>query len=142
MSAKSNYLEKAVLDHVLGTSAMSSPTVYLSLYTSNPAEDDSGNELSGNGYARQAVSFATATTETASGDNQGKGKALGPTVAKDFTANGGNWGTVTHFGLHDGATAGGSPDNLLYFGQLSEDKLIEDGDTLRFAVSSITIFED
>lgn len=141
MSAKSNYLEKAVLDHVLGTSAMSSPTVYLSLYTSNPAEDDSGTELSGNGYARQAVSFATATTQSG-GANDGKGKALGPTVAKDFTANGGNWGTVTHFGLHDGATAGGSPDNLLYFGALTEDKLIEDGDTLRFAVSSITIFED
>ena len=138
MSAKSNYLEKAVLDHVLGTSAMTSPTVYLSLYTSNPAEDDSGNELSGNGYARQAVSFATATTETASGDNLGKGKALGPTVAKDFTANGGNWGTVTHFGLHDASSSG----NLLYYGALSEDKLIEDGDTLRFAVSSITIFED
>ena len=141
MSAKSNYLEKAVLDHVLGTSAMTSPTVYLSLYTTNPAEDDSGTELSGNGYARQAVSFATATTHSG-GVNDGKGKALGPTVAKDFTASGGNWGTVTHFGLHDGATAGGSPNNLLYFGQLSEDKLIEDGDTLRFAISSITIFED
>ena len=137
MSTKSNYLEKKVLDHVLGTSAMSSPTVYLSLYTSNPAEDDSGTELSGNGYARQAVSFATATTQSG-GSNDGKGKALGPTAAKDFTANGGNWGTVTHFGLHDNSSGG----NLLYFGALTEDKLIEDGDTLRFSISSITIFED
>jgi hypothetical protein len=133
MSAKSNYLEKAVLDHVLGTSAMTSPTVYLSLYTTNPAEDDSGTELSGNGYARQAVSFNAASS--------GAGSATGPTVAKDFTASGGNWGTVTHFGLHDGSTAGGSPDNLLYYGELSEDKLIEDGDTLRFAADSITITE-
>ena len=34
MSAKSNYLEKAILDHVLGTSAMSSPSANgTSLYT-------------------------------------------------------------------------------------------------------------
>lgn len=129
MSAKSNYLEKAVLDHVLGTSAMTSPTVYLSLYTSNPAEDDSGTELSGNGYARQSVSFNAASS--------GAGSATGPTVAKDFTASGGNWGTVTHFGLHDASSSG----NLLYYGALSEDKLIEDGDTLRFAIASITITE-
>ncbi len=129
MSAKSNYLEKAVLDHVLGTSAMSSPSVYISLYTSNPAEDDSGTELSGNGYSRQAASFNAATS--------GAGTATGPTAAKDFTASGGNWGTVTHFGLHDAASSG----NLLYYGALTEDKLIEDGDTLRFAINSITITE-
>ena len=134
MSAKSNYLEKAVLDHFLGTSSTTAPSnVYLSLYTSNPAEDDSGTELSGNGYSRISVSFAAATS--------GAGSTTGPTSAAEFTANGGNWGTVTHFGLHDGATEGGSPDNLLYFGALSEDKLIENGDTLKFAVNSITITE-
>ena len=108
---------------------MTSPTVYLSLYTSNPAEDDSGTELSGNGYARQSVSFNAASS--------GAGSATGPTAAKDFTASGGNWGTVTHFGLHDASSSG----NLLYYGALSEDKLIEDGDTLRFAIASITITE-
>jgi hypothetical protein len=131
MSAKSNYLEKAILDHVLGTSALTSPTVYLSLYTSNPDEDDSGTELSGNGYARQTVSFNAATS--------GAGSATGPTVAKEFTASGGSWGSVTHFGLHDSDTGGS--DNLLYFGELTSPKTIADGDTLRFAADSITITE-
>jgi len=127
MSAKSNYLEDAVLDHVLGTSALTSPTVYISLYTSNPNEDDSGTEVSGSGYARISASF-----NAASG-----GTATGPTVAKEFTASGGAWGTVTHFGLHDASTLG----NLLYYGALTASKTIADGDTLRFDADSISVTE-
>jgi len=127
MSAKSNYLENAVLDHVLGTSALTSPTAYLSLYTSDPGEADTGTELSGSGYARQSVAF-----NAASG-----GSATGPTVAKEFTASGGAWGTVTHFALHDASSGG----NLLYYGSLTASKVIADGDTLRFAADSITVTE-
>lgn len=127
MSAKSNYLENAVLDHVLGTSALTSPSAYLSLYTSDPGETDSGTELSGNGYARLAVSFGNASG----------GSATGPTTAKEFTASGASWGTVTHFGIHDALTAG----NLLYYGALTASKTIADGDTLRFAANSITVTE-
>jgi len=127
MSAKSNYLEDAVLDHVLGTSALTSPTVYISLYTSNPNEDDSGTEVSGSGYARISASFNAASS----------GTATGPTVAKEFTASGGAWGTVTHFGLHDASTLG----NLLYYGALTASKTIADGDTLRFDADSISVTE-
>jgi len=127
MSAKSNYLEDAVLDHVLGTSALTSPTVYISLYTSNPDEDDSGTEVSGSGYARISASFNAASS----------GTATGPTVAKEFTASGGAWGTVTHFGLHDASTLG----NLLYYGALTASKTIADGDTLRFDADSISVTE-
>lgn len=127
MSAKSDYLENAMLDHVLGTSALSSPTVYISLYTSDPGETDSGTEVSGNGYARLTASFGAASS----------GSASGPTSVTEFTASGGAWGTVTHFGIHDAASAG----NLLYYGALTASKTIADGDTLRFAVNSITITE-
>jgi hypothetical protein len=101
--------------------------VYLSLYTSNPDEDDSGTEISGNGYARIAVDF-----NAASG-----GSATGPDAVKEFTASGGSWGTVTHFGLHDASTSG----NLIYYGALTASKTIADGDTLRFAADSVTITE-
>lgn len=127
MSAKSNYLENKVLDHVLGTAAYTSPSAYLSLYTSDPGEGDTGTELSGSGYARQAVSFNAASS----------GSATGPTVAKEFTASGGSWGTVTHFGIHDASSTG----NLLYYGALTASKTIADGDTLRFAADSITVTE-
>ena len=49
---------------------------------------------------------------------------------------------MTHFGIWDGATAGGSPDNLLYYGALTGGgKTIADGDKLNFAVGSISIQE-
>lgn len=127
--AKSNYLENKVLDHFLGTASTTSQTPYLGLHIGDPTDTGAGGtgEVAGNGYARQSVSFGAASS----------GSASGPTVAKEFTASGGDWGTITHFALYDASTSG----NMLYYGALTEDKLIEDGDTLRFAVNSITITE-
>ena len=57
MSAKSNYLEGKLVEHVLRNVAYTSPSaVYLSLHTANPDEDGSGTEVSGNGYSRQKLS--------------------------------------------------------------------------------------
>lgn len=127
--SKSNYLEDALLDHSLGTTAYTAPSaVYLALFTSDPADDASGTELSGNGYARESVSFNASSS----------GSATGPTSATEFSASGGDFGTVTHFALFDALTGG----NMLFYGSLTSSKTITDGDTLRFAVSSITITED
>ena len=53
MAALSDYLENELLDHALGTGSFTAPTnVYLSLYTTDPTDADTGNELSGNGYSR------------------------------------------------------------------------------------------
>ncbi len=129
--AKSNYLENAVLNHFLGTSAVSAPDVHLALHIGDPTDTGTGGTgeltIGTNGYARIDISF-----NSASG-----GSATGPVTAREFTANGGDWGTITHFALYDAATGG----NMLYYGALTEDKLIEDGDTLRFAAGSITITE-
>lgn len=53
----------------------------------------------------------------------------------DFTASGGNYGTVTHVGIFDAVTSG----NLLWHGALSASKVIDDGDTLSFAVGNIDL---
>jgi len=131
MSAKSNYLEGKLIEHVLRNVSFTSPSaVYLSLHTANPDEDGSGAELSGNGYSRQAITFGAHSNGACSN-----------TSVEEFTASGGAFGAVTHFGIWDGATAGGSPDNLLYYGALTNPKTIADGDTLRFAAGAITITE-
>ena len=57
--------------------------------------------------------------------------------AETFTASGGNWGTITHFGIFDAASSG----NLLYHGALADDKVIENGDSLVVAATAITITE-
>lgn len=127
MSAKSNYLELKVLDHFLGTASTSAPSnVYLSLHTANPDEDGSGTEVSGNGYSRNVVTFASASGGSASSNS-----------VEEFTASGGAFGTVTHFGIWDASSSG----NLLYYGALTASKTIADGDTLRFASGAITISE-
>ena len=126
MSAMTNYLELKVLDHVLGTAAFTMPTnVYLALFTA-VADGEAGTvtEVSGNGYARQACAFGAAASGLASNSAQ-----------ETFTASGGNWGTITHFGLYDALTTG----NLLIYGALDASRTINDGDTLTFAVGAVDI---
>ena len=125
MSQMSNYLENELLDHALGTGSFTMPaTVYLALYTSNPADDNSGTEVSGSGYARNAITFGAAASGAATNSSQ-----------ETFTASGGSFGTVTHIGLLDASTAG----NLLVYGALTSSKTIADGESLVFATSSITV---
>ncbi len=127
MSAKSDYLELKVIDHFLGTASTSAPSnVYLALHTADPTDAGTGAEVSGNGYARQAITFAAASSGSASSNS-----------AEEFTASGGDFGTVTHFGIWDASTSG----NLLYHGELTASKTIADGDTLRFASGNITVTE-
>ena len=125
--AKSNYLENKVIDHFLGTSSTSAPSnVYMGLFTSNPTDANSGTEVSGNGYSRQVITFNAASSGSATNSS-----------AETFTASGGNWGPITHFGIFDASTSG----NLLYHGALTDDKVIEDGDSLVVATTAITITE-
>ena len=127
--AKSNYLENKVVDHFLGTSSTSAPSnVYIGLFTSDPTDAGSGTELTigSNGYSRNVITF-----------NAASGGAATNSSAETFTASGGNWGTITHFGIFDAASSG----NLLYHGALTDDKVIENGDSLVVAATAITITE-
>lgn len=123
--AKSDYLEKAVLDHFLGVASTSSPaSVYLALYSTNPTDADTGTELTGNGYARQVITFAAAASGAGTTSN---------TNTVTFTASGGNWANATHFGIRDASTLG----NLLYHSALDNARQINDGETLIFDPGSV-----
>lgn len=125
MSAMSDYLENEILDHILGTGAYTMPaTVYVGLSTGSFNDDNSGTELTGNGYGRQSISFGAAASGTASND-----------AAVEFSAATGSWGTVSHFGLFDASTGG----NLLIHGALTASKVIETGDILKIAIGDMDI---
>ena len=127
MSAKSNYLEGKLIEHVLRNTAYTShSTVHISIHTANPAEDASGTEVSGSGYGRQPIAFGAHSDGACSNS-----------AVEEFTASGGSFGTVTHFGIFDASSSG----NLLYYGALTASKVVADGDTLKFAIGSITITE-
>lgn len=121
----SDYLENKVLDHVLGTTSYTMPTtVYVGLSTGSFADDNSGTELTGNGYARQSIAFDAAASGTT--DN---------TSNVDFPAATGSWGTVSHYGLFDALSGG----NLLIHGAFTTSKTVATGDILRIAAGELDI---
>lgn len=126
MSAMTNYLANKVLDHTLATTAYTMPTtVYAALFTAAPSVAGGGTEATGNAYARVAASFGAAANEDASND-----------VAVTFpTPAGGDWGTITHWGLFDALTGG----NMLYQNPLTTSKVTGAGDPVQFPIGALTI---
>ncbi|MBP7949016.1 MAG: hypothetical protein KA004_05125 [Verrucomicrobiales bacterium] len=126
----SNYLRKKILDLSLGAQAFSFPgTVYLALYTVAPNASGGGSEVSGNAYARVAVTNNnTNWPDSVLGTGE---KYLG--VAQSFTtATGGGWGSIVAVGIFDAASNG----NLLYYGSLTTPVSIGAGDIFRFPSGS------
>ena len=124
MAELSNYLENKLLDHVLrGTSYTSPTTVYVGLYTSDPQDDNSGTEVSGGSYARQAISVTTAS-----------GGIVTSSADVTFPQATADWGTVSHIGLLDAVTSG----NLLMHTELTTSKAISTGDVLKISSGSLT----
>jgi hypothetical protein len=127
MAALSDHAEKLILDWMMTTGSATRPTAwYVALYTAAPSDAGGGTEVSGNGYAREAVAFDAATSGTGTTSNSG---------LVSFTADGGDWGSVTHIGIHDAVTSG----NLLWHGSLAAPKNVQDGDSLEFAVGNIDL---
>lgn len=127
MAALSDYAEKLLLDWMMTTGSATRPTAwYVGLFTAAPNDAGGGTEVSGSGYAREAVTFAAATSGGGTTSNTG---------AVSFTASGGSWGTITHIGIFDASTAG----NLLWHGALTASKTVADGDTLEFAIGNIDL---
>ena len=114
----SNTFETHVLNYVFTTTSVTRPTAwYLALFTSNPAEDASGTEVStsGTAYARQSATF------TVSGNTASNSAAIEfPTATASF-------GTVSHVGVFDASTGG----NLIAYSALSTSKAVGTGDVFR-----------
>lgn len=99
MAEMTDYLETALLDHVLRATPMTAPAgVYLALYTAAPGETGGGTEVTGGSYARQAVTF----TAPVGGITYNSGSVTFTSMPA---------ATVVAVGLTDAATAG----NLLYY---------------------------
>jgi len=129
MAGKSDYLENKVLDHVLRNTSYTPPTtVYLGLFTANPTDAGGGTEVSGNGYARQAITFGAAS-----------GGAVSNSGAVNFpAATPSGWGTIIGVGIFDASTAG----NLLYWAALSPNQTVGVNGVLSFPVGQINVTDD
>lgn len=126
----SNYLENKLLDHSLGTTDYTMPTVYLALHTADPGETGSlAAEVptaGGTLYARQAIAFDAADSGTT--DN---------TDIVTFPEAGASWGTISHVSLVDSDVE--AAGNVLWYGELTTPKLIDAGDQFRVKAGDIDV---
>lgn len=127
MSAASDYLENAVLNHVLGGANYTpAVTLYIGLWTADGGLEQGTltGEVSGGSYARQTVTFDAAAAGSSSNS-----------ATVTFPAATANWGTITHVAVMDAATAG----NVLFHGAVTTSKTIETGDTFQISAGNLTI---
>lgn len=120
-----------LIDHQLGKTAYTMPTVYVALSSTTPVIAGTGvTEPSGGGYARVATSGAT-WSAAAGGTTSNAAAITFPTATADW-ASGAN---LTYGLLYDAPTAG----NFLGFGVLTVAKNCLNGDTISIAIGGLTV---
>ena len=125
MAELSNFLENALINATLRNTSYTSPSVvYLGLYTSDPTDADTGTEVTGGSYARQAITFGAPSNGVSTNS-----------AAIEFPQATGNWGTIGWVGIEDALSGG----NLLYHTALDASKTISTGDIFRIAIGSLSV---
>jgi hypothetical protein len=135
MAGFSTYLETAILNWVRGSAFPTAPSaVYVALFTVAPADAGTGGtEVSGNGYARTAVTFATPVSATPSSGT----KTLSNATAT-FPAATASWGTVVAFAFYDASSGG----NMLASGTLTTSLAVATGNQVNFSAGSLQLLSD
>lgn len=123
----SNTFETDVLEWLFTATSVTRPTAwYIGLFTTDPTDADSGTEVSGGSYVREAATF------TVTGDTATTSAAVEwPTATAD-------WGTITHIGIYDASTAG----NLIAYAALTASKTINTDDVFRIPAGDLDITLD
>ena len=130
MSEASDYVENQILNCYLNQTNITAPTaIYVGLHTADPTDAGSGAEVSGNGYARVAITDKFGTASGTGGSVSSNADITG------FTASGGNWGTVSHIGIYDASTSG----NLLFHTALDSSADVNDGDSFQISSGNLTV---
>jgi hypothetical protein len=127
-SALTDATANALLDRLLGSNVPA--TVYVGLLLQEPAHDGTGVLEPGDpAYGRVGVANDGANWPAAS--VRQKTHALDV----EFPLAGQSWGSVSHVGIFDAATAG----TLLLFGPLDTARAVDAGDQFRFIAGSSPI---
>lgn len=129
MTAASDYLKVKLADHVLRGVPYTPPTtLYVSLHTANPTGTGLVAEISGNGYARSEIPASSLYWTNSSG-------VAANNILVSFPEATAPWDEISHFGLWDSLTNA----NLLVYGMLSAAKVVDEGSSLAFPVSFLTV---
>jgi len=144
MSAMSDYLEAAIVNHLLRTDTFSKPSnISIALLTNHDAnwalDAKTGATIpevaNSNAYARKSLSAPANGTWDAPGTGS---PTTSNTAAVEFAAaSGGNWGYVSGIAIVDSLTYGAG--NVLFHGALTTPRIVTDGDTFKFNAGDIDI---
>jgi hypothetical protein len=143
----SNFLENALIDHILRGRAYTAPTqVYVSLHSADPTDTGANELTTANGYGTRPGGGATLYSAWKGTNNEVTnvasagtgGQSANQNVITFPTCTGSAWVQATHFGLWDAATAG----NFLGGGALTTPKTVQVGDTASFAANQLTFTLD
>lgn len=136
MGAISDYAESALLQEIFNGVNFVAPNTWVSLYTTDPTDADSGTEVSGGSYARVRVyAQAGGSPDWNTAVVDGIGYLVDNEEAITFPTATVAWGTVTHFGVHDALTLG----NLLYHGVLDSSQVVGIGGIFKFQVGDLNL---
>lgn len=131
MSNLSDFGERKFIDYALRRQPRPAATYYLGLSTTPFSESDDASaayarEPSGNGYARTAIKFTSASNRSIKNNNS--------TVT--FPQATGPWGTVAYWGIFDGPS---SSANLVALGNLTGAVPVGDGTVFFIATGDIEV---
>jgi hypothetical protein len=125
MAEMSNFLETSLINAVLRNTSYTSPTTtYLALYTSDPTDADTGTEVTGGSYVRQAITFGAPSNGTSTNS-----------AAVEFPQATADWGTISYVGIRDAVTSG----NLLFHTALDASKTINNGDVFKITAGNLSV---
>lgn len=125
MAVLSNYLINALINGVYRNTAFTPPTtVYLGLFLTNPTPSNTGTEVTGGSYARQAVTFAAPSGQ----QSLNSGTITFPTASA-------NWGTIAYLAIFDAVSGG----NLLSFAPANIAVVVNSGNTYTINASQLTV---
>jgi hypothetical protein len=135
--SKSNYLENALLDHVLGGPDYTRPaTVYMGLFTVAPSDSGGGTEASTGvwtNYARAAVTNNNTNFPAASGGIKTNGTA----VSFGTASISGTAPTIVGYGIYDASVAG----NLLFWASFTG-QIVNNGSPISIQAGDLSVTED
>jgi len=123
----SNWTEENVAKWMYGGTPSTKPAAwYLALFSGDPSEDGTANELTGGGYARQSFTPALAGTPDFGISN---------TALITFPTATGNWSTITYVGIFSAVTAGSFYD----YGTITTQRTVLTDGVLKFNAGELDI---
>ncbi len=133
MAALSDYLEQQLLNAILRGGTYTGGPVYAALFTSDPTDAGTGDEVADSGYARQVCHSASPADgwdvpdETGGFTNNAKLITFPAIIDAPVT--------VTHWALFDAETGG----NLLLHSPLENPKTLDPSDVLALPLGTVEV---